>query len=143
MNCDLSIKPLSDDITTIVFENYFAESNEQTITYILAEIQRITKNNFACTILEETVYDAENDQTSVTIKFTALDKTVGLTHEDEYGDGSLLEAFLSDQLFPALKGCITKGRILYTCEFSVNFIYFENTSNCEKFWKDFDYYKEI
>ncbi len=134
---------LSDDISTIVFENYFAESKDQTISYILREIQRISKGNFTSAVLNETVYDEDGDQTSVTIQFTLLDKNLELTHEDEYGDGSLLEGFLSEKLLPALKGSITSGHILYTCEFSINLIYFETASDRDKFKLDFNYYQEI
>jgi hypothetical protein len=134
---------LSDDISTIVFENYFAESKDQTISHILREIQRISRHSFTCNVLDETIYDEDSEQTSVTIQFAVLDKTLELTHEDEYGDGSLLEGFLSDKLLPALKDSITKGHILYTCEFSINLIYFENDNYFNLFKEDFSYYKEI
>jgi hypothetical protein len=140
---DKTNENLSPDVSTIVFENYFAESKDQNITHILKEIQRISKNAFACEILDESIYDEDNEQTSVTIQFKVLDKTVELIHEDEYGDGSLLENFLSDKLLPALYGSITQGHILYTCETSINLIYFDNEEFYNKFKEDFKYYKEI
>ena len=134
---------LSDDISTIVFENYFAESKEQNITHILSEIRRISKNNFDCTVENESVYDEDNEQTSVTIQFTVAGKKLTLTHEGEFGDGSLMEGFLSDTLLPALKDAITKGYVLYTSETSINLIYFADDESYQKFKRDFSYYKEI
>ena len=133
---------LSNDIATIIFENYFINSTE-TISKILNEIQRISKNNFACKILSESKYDEKSGETDVTIKFNVFDRTFELVHIDEFEDGTLMQEFITDKLIPALKGSITKGHVLYIYETYISFLYFEDDNNYQKFIENINYYSEI
>jgi hypothetical protein len=112
----------------------------------LKEINRISKNNFACTIINESLWD-EAKENSVTIHFKVFEKEYKLTHREELGPGTLSDRFLIDQLMPALKGSITKGHLLYTLDDnSITFLYFKDENHFLRFKKEFnkhDFYKEV
>jgi hypothetical protein len=131
--------PLSNDIATIVFEGYFSESN-QTLSEIVTEITRITRNNFDCTILGETTYGEVED---VTIELNISGKTVSLTHEDVHQNGSLDEGFIKNQFFPALSGSIKKGCLLYHIENSLQLVWFENETASKKFKNDLSHFQNL
>ena len=133
---------LSNDIATIVFENYFINSTE-TISKILHEIQRISKNNFACEVVSESIYNEEIGETDITIKFKVFDQTYELVHLDEFEDGTLMQEFMTKKLLPVLKGSITKGHILYICEEYITFLYIENDNDYKKFIENVKYYSEL
>lgn len=134
---------LSNDIATFVFENYFSESKENTLSKILSEISRITKNNIDYKIISESTYDEDKNQTSVTLEFSVNDSIYKITHDDDFEDGTLKSSFILKELLPKLNGALIKGHLLYICEEWIQFIYFENEKDYLKFKESANYYSEI
>jgi hypothetical protein len=136
-------EPLSKNVTTVVYERYFSESATQTLATILQELDRISQNRFGFKILNESQYNEETGDTSVTIEFEVSGRRITLTHEDDYEDGTLLEGFFTGKLIPVLKDNLKDGYMLYTSELSVTFVYFDNPASYEGFKKSFPGYSDI
>ena len=134
--------PLSKDISTIVYENYFFESKENTISKIIDEIYRITKGNFECKVVSESIYDEKNNP-DVVVELDVIGNLYRFTHEDKFEDGTLLSSFIEDVLFSNLKGVITKGHLFYDGEEScLELVYVENEKDYLNF-KDLFNYQEL
>ena len=112
-------EPYSPDVSTVVLEEYFR--NYKGLRYILEELKQITKGNFAVEVLEETPYEEEEEEVRLTFAVHQQEQTV--VHTDEFGDGTLLFEFVTNELLPKLKGAITKGTVLYWGEEAFTFIY--------------------
>ena len=134
---------LSTDISTFVFENYFVESKENTLSYFINELKRISKNNLNCKIISESEYNENNNQTTILFEFSVNNNLYKLTHNDDFEDGTLMASFIIKELLPKLDGALQKGYLLYICEEWIQFIYFENEEDYLKFRKSADYYSEI
>ena len=134
---------LSNDISTFVFENYFSESKENTLSKFLSELNRITKGNIDYKIINESLYNEENNQTSVTLEFSVNGNIYKITHNDHFEDGTLMSSFILKELLPKLNGALIKGHLLYICEEWIQFIYFENKKKYLKFKELANYYSEI
>jgi len=136
-------EPLSNDISTIHFSDYFAESTENTLSRILSEIKRITKKNFDYQLINETKYDESKEETAITIEYIINEKKYKMTHDNNLRRGTLLAGFITDELLPTIRNSISKGHLLYFSESSIQFIYFQLENDYRNFIKSIDYYSEI
>jgi hypothetical protein len=134
-------EPYCPNITTVVYEDFFAEGDK--ISYLLKELERISIKRFRFKTIEETIFTESTD-------FTKNPKyRIVIEYEDKqlvfekYLDtnGWLDEELLFNEIFSSLNKVKALDNFVYYTDMSTTFIYFDDQEKMESFLYDFDKYK--